>query len=132
MVLKDRLNMGKFFQALLLGFLAVQITSWIISSFFPDIEMFKGGPMLLLFLVIIGIISLFVLGRRLGELNMKRDLLFILLVFGAIIVLFIFLPDVIPQIFSTSGVELKEFLRENVATIIQLGPRGISYNVAGG
>ncbi len=126
MTLKDRLNMGKFFQALLLGFLAVQIISWIISSFFPEIEMFKGGPMLLLFLVIVGIISLFVLGRKLGQLNIKRDLLFIVLVFGAIIVLFIFLPDVIPQIFSASGVELKEFLRDNVATVIQLGPRGIA------
>ena len=132
MALRDKFNMGKFFQALLLGFLAVQLISWAISYFFPDVEMFKGGPMLLLFLVIIGIISLFVLGRKLGQLTLKRDLLFILLVFGGIIVLFVFLPDIIPQIFSASGVELKEFLRENVATVIQLGPRGITYKIAGG
>ncbi len=122
MALKERFNMGKFFQALLLGFLAVQLTSWIISSFLPDIEILKGGPMLLLFLVIIGIISLFVLGRRLGQLTLKRDLLFILLVFGAIITLFIFLPQVVPQIFSVGGIEFGEYIEQTISTIVGMGP----------
>ncbi len=127
MVLKqNRFNMMKFFQALLFGFLAVQVISWIVSSFFPEVEMFKGGPVLLLFLAVIGITSLLVLGRKLGQLDLKRDLLFILLVFGGIVAAFIFLPQVIPQIFSTGGMELKEFLRENIGTVIQLGGTGVS------
>ncbi len=125
MVLKERFNAGKAFQALLLGFLAVQIISWVVSEFFEDIPMLKGGPMLLIFLVVIGMISLFVLGRKLGQLDLKKDLLFILLVFGGIIVLFIFLPDIVPQIFSTSGVELGEFVKDVTAAIMKLSPGGI-------
>ena len=119
---QNRFNMMKFFQALLLGFLAVQLISWGVSSFFPEIEMLKGGPMLLLFLVIIGITSLFVLGRKLGQLDLKRDLLFILLVFGGVIAAFIFLPQVVPQIFSSGGIELGELIKENIVAVIQLGP----------
>jgi len=125
MALKERFNTLKFFQALLFGFLAVQIISWILSEF-DIMPIIKGGPMLLLFLVVIGMVSLLVLGKRLGQLSLKKDLLFILLVFAAVILLFIFLPDIVPQIFSAGGMELKEFLRENVATVIQAGPRGIT------
>ncbi len=124
-IIKGKFDIQKFFIALLLGFLAVQLISWIASEYFPEVEMLKGGPMLLLFLVIIGIISLFVLGKRLGQLDLKKDLLFILLVFGAIIVAFIFLPDVIPQIFSASGYEIREFLRETIGTVMKLGGTGV-------
>ena len=122
MAVKDRFNMMKFFQALLLGFLAVQLVSWMVSSFFPEIEMLKGGPMLFLFLVVVGIISLFVLGKRLGQLDLKKDLLFILLVFGAIVVLFIFLPDIVPQIFSIGGMEFSVYIKQAISAIVQLGP----------
>lgn len=124
MVLKDRFNAGKIFQALLFGFLAVQLISWIASEYFEDIPILKGGPMLLLFLVIIGITSLFILGRRLGQLDLKKDLLFILLIFGGIVVAFIFLPQVIPQIFSTRGLEMGELLKE-IMTAIMKAPGGI-------
>ncbi len=126
MVIKDRFNVGKMFQALLLGFLAVQLISWTASEFLEEVPLLKGGPMLLIFLVIIGITSLFVLGRRLGQLDLKKDLLFILLVFGGIVVAFIFLPQVVPQIFSTRGLEMGEYIKQIINTIIAMSPGGIT------
>jgi len=114
--------MFKFFQALLLGFLAVQIISWVASEYLEDVPMLKGGPMLLVFLVIIAITSLFVLGRRLGQLDLKKDLLFILLVFGGIVAAFIYLPQVVPQIFSIRGLEIGEYMKQTISTIVNLGP----------
>jgi len=125
MAIKDRFNVGKVFQALLLGFLAVQILSWIASEFFEDVSLLRGGPMLLLFLVIIGITSLFVLGRRLGQLDLKKDLLFVLLVFGGIIAAFVFLPRVVPQIFSIGGLELGEYIQQTINSAIGSSPGGI-------
>ncbi len=125
MTLRERFNTQKFFIALLVAFLAVQLISWIASEYFPEVQILKGGPMLLLFLVVIGIISLFVLGKKLGQLDLKKDFLFILLVFGAIIALFIFLPAIIPQIFSVRGLEMGDFLKEIIAAIMKLSPGGI-------
>ncbi len=124
-LIKSKFEVKKFFIALLLGFLAVQLVSWIASEYFPEVQILKGGLMLLIFLVVIGITSLFVLGKKLGQLDLKKDLLFILLVFGVIIVLFLFLPDIIPQIFSKSGLEIREFLRGTIGTVMQLGGTGV-------
>ena len=115
---KFNFNVTKFFIALLVGFLAVQLVTWIASQYFPEVQILKGGPMILLFLIIIGITSLFVLGRKLGQLDLKRDLLFILLVFVGIVLSFIFLPQVIPEIFSTSGMEFSEYIKQTMGAII--------------
>ena len=85
----------------------------------------KGGPMLLLFLVVIGIVSLLVLGKRLGQLDLKRDLPFIILVFAAVILLFIFLPTIVPQIFSVEGAQFGEFMKDVISAIMKLSPGGI-------
>lgn len=118
--LKNRIDVKKFFQIVLVGFLAVQIVSWIISSI-SDIPIIKGGPMLFLFLIVILIVTLFSIGRDLKTFEMKRDGLLLLLVFGAVILLFLVLPSIVPEIFSTSGMEFRNFLRENIGTIIQIG-----------
>lgn len=126
MALKSRFgfNTQKFFTALLVSFIAIQIGSWLLSEFM-GYPLLKGGPMLLLFLVVIGLVSLFVLGRKLGDLSMKRDGLFTLLVFGAIIVAFLFLPKYIPQIFSASSMEFGDYLKRIISAIMELSPGGI-------
>jgi uncharacterized protein with PQ loop repeat len=106
-------------------FLAVQLISWVASIYFEDVPMLKGGVMLFLFLVIIAIVSLFVLGRRLGQLDLKKDLPFVLLVFGGIIAAFIFLPQVVPQIFSTQALEMSETIKRTINSVIGLSPGGI-------
>ena len=130
MALKSNLkiNVNKLFQAVLIGFVAVQIVSWVISSFVSDIPLLKGGPLLFLFLIIILFSTLYTLGQNINQLNIKRDGLFVLLVFGAVIALFIFLPNIIPQIFSTNVMEFGENIKRLVTTIMRFSPGGIVPN----
>lgn len=114
-----------YFNSLLFGFLAVQISSWIISSYLPDVPLFKGGRILFLFLIVIAMTSLYILGKNLTFLNLKRDGLFIIFIFVTILVLFLVLPYLVPQIFSSGGLEIRDFLRDGIVTVIQMGPTGI-------
>lgn len=118
--LKNRLDVKKFFQIVIVGFLAVQLVSWAVS-YVSDIPIIKGGSMLFLFLIVILIVTLFSIGKDLKSFDIKRDGLLLFLVFGAVLLLFVTLPSIVPEIFSTSGIEFKNFLRENIGTVIQIG-----------
>jgi len=120
MAIREKINASKFFQVVLIAFVVIQGISWLLSELdiFPII---KGGWFLLLLLVIVGLTTLFSLGRSITQLEIKKNLLFIILIFGAIIVAFIFLPDYLPQIFSIQSLEIREFLQEVIGTIGKMG-----------
>ena len=120
-------NTTKFFIVLLLSFITIQIISYLLSEIM-DYPMLKMGWVLLIFLVVIGIVSLFVLGKRLGQLELKKDGLFILLIFGMIILAFIYLPEIIPQIFSAQSLEVGEYFKKIINVIMKLSPGGITPN----
>jgi len=107
----------KFFIVLLLSFVAIQITSWVLAELdiYPLIKM---GWVLLFFVSIIGIISLFILGRKIGELKLKEDGIFILLIFLAIVAAFLFLPDYLPQIFSSYSIGISETIKKSAGVIL--------------
>lgn len=117
---RTKLDEKRFFLALLFGFITIQVVSWILSEY-TDFPILKGGPILLFFLVIVGIVSLFVLGKRLGDLDLKKDGIFILFVFISLILLFIFIPKIVPEIFSVGGAEIREFLRGTIGTVMKVG-----------
>lgn len=121
------LNGKKYFQVVLIGFLAVQLVSWFISSV-SDKPILKGGPMLFLFLIVILLVTLYSLGKNITSLDMKKDGLFILLVFGSVTILFLILPKIIPQIFAASGIEFGESIKRLVTVIMELSPAGIVPN----
>jgi len=120
MAIKERINASKFFQVVIIAFVVVQGLSWLLSELdiFPIL---KGGWFLLLLLVVVGLTTLFSLGKNVTQLEIKRNLLFIILIFTAIIAAFIFLPDYLPQIFSIQSLEVREFLREIIGTIGKVG-----------
>jgi len=126
MALKDKFNFDtqKFFLAVLFSFVAIQTILWLLSELdiFPLIKL---GWVLLLSLAVVGIVSLLTLGKSLGQLDFKRDMPFIFIVFGGIIVAFIFLPKYIPQIFSMKAIELGELIEETIQAIMKLSPAGI-------
>jgi hypothetical protein len=80
----------------------LQIISMILTSFFPSIPLYKGGPVLLIILLFVGIVSLFVLSINLEALKRKENLIFVILVFSLVILGYIFLPKYYPQLFSLS------------------------------
>ena len=73
-----------------------------------------------MFLAVSGIVSTFMLGKKLGSLR-KEDLIFVAIQFIAIIGLFIFLPKFIPEIFSVYSIEVSEFIRESFSSVIATG-----------
>jgi len=115
----------KFFIALLVSFVAIQLVSYLLSEIigYPFLKM---GWVLFLFLIIIVMVTLYIMGKNMTQLSLKKDGPFILFIFTIIVLLFIFIPKIVPEIFSIGGAEIREFLRQNVGTIIGLGPSGIA------
>lgn len=114
----------KYFQVVFFSFLAVQILSWAISSV-SSTPILKGGPMVFLFMAVVLIITLYNIGRDFSSLNLKKDGIFIIFVFVSIIILFIILPKLVPQIFSASGLEVRNFLIKSGGNIFSYGGTGV-------
>ena len=125
-MVKSGLNFDatKFFIVLLLSFVSIQVSSYLLHEF-TNYQFVKMGWVFLLFFVVIGIVSLFTLGKRLGQLEFKKDGIFILFVFVSIVCAFVFLPEYIPQIFSIQSLEISEHLKEVMSSIIIIGGTGI-------
>ena len=92
------IDVNKYFITLLLIFVALQAGSYIYSQFVNSTPL-KLGWAFLLVLVTVAIISLYTLSKQIGNLDGK-DMVFIIIEFGVIIGLFMYLPDLLPQIFS--------------------------------
>lgn len=88
--------------AFLAGFFGIQVVSLIISSVFPSIPILKGGPAILIILLGITVLSLFILGIKFDELKSKENLIFVALLFGLLLVVYYYLPQKFPQLFSIS------------------------------
>lgn len=88
--------------AILASFFLFQILSMIISSLFPSVPVFQGGFAILLMLLCVGLISLFVLAINLEQLKQKENLIFIVIVFGLVILGYIYIPVYFPSLFSIS------------------------------
>ena len=99
MVKVGSFDVNKLFITLLIIFVALQAGSYIYSEF-VDSTPLKLGWTFFLMLVIVAIISLYTLSKKIGSLDGK-DIIFIVIEFAAIVGLFYYLPDIIPQIFSS-------------------------------
>ena len=110
----------KYFQVVFFSFLAVQILSWAISSVSAT-PILKGGSMIFLFMAVVLIVTLYNIGRDFTSLNLKKDGIFIIFVFVTIIILFIALPKLIPQIFSASGIQFREFIIKTAGNVAGYG-----------
>jgi len=98
MVKVGGLDVNKLFISLLLIFVALQAGSYLYSEFVGG-QQLKLGWTFLMMLVVVVIISLYTLSKKIGSLDGK-DIIFIVIELVAIIALFYYLPDIIPQMFS--------------------------------
>lgn len=101
--------------AFIASFFGFQIISLILSTLFPSIPLFQGGPAILIMLLATAIISLFILGLRYDELK-KENLIFVILVFGLTIAGYYYLPNYFPQLFSISP-DVSNTIRQTVGMI---------------
>lgn len=118
MVKAGSFNTTQFFVNLLLIFITIQISIWILSKY-TDIQFIKMGWILLLFLAVSAIVTTFVVGKKIGSLN-KQDFLFIMIEFLVIVALFYYTPKYIPQIFSVQSLQISETIKESVGAIINI------------
>ncbi len=118
MAIREKIDPTKLFQVVLIAFVVIQGISFVLSELdvFPII---KGGWFLLLILTLITLTTLFTLGKNITQLEIKKNLVFIVLVFGLIILAFVYLPTYLPQIFSSSSIDIGETVRESSGTIVQ-------------
>jgi len=124
MVKNTNFDANKIFVVLLLSFVAIQVASYLLSEF-SDYQFIKMGWIFLLFFVVIGMVSIFTLGKKLGQLEIKRDGIFVAFIFMIIVLAFMFLPEYIPQIFSVQSLEVSEYLKSTIDSIIQLNTSGV-------
>jgi len=100
---------------LVVGFFGIQIVSLLLTQVF-GIPILKGGQALLLLLVLVGIISLFVLAINLNDLKKKETLIFVVIIFGLLLLAFWKLEFYFPQLFSINP-EIARLLKLGVAQI---------------
>ncbi len=98
MILKQKLDVTKLFIALALILVIVQIGSILYTNIYGGTPLKLGWAFFLL-LIVTAMTSTFVLGKKIGQLN-KTDLIFIIIEFVAIILIFYYLPKIVPEIFS--------------------------------
>ena len=82
------------------AFFLVQSISLLVSSVFTSIPVFRGGYIILIMLLSVGIMSVFILAINIEELRNKNNLIFIIIVFGLLALAYWKLPDYFPQIFG--------------------------------
>jgi len=130
MALIGNIDTKKYFEVVLVSFLAVEVVSWILSSV-SDTPILKGGTILFLFLVTILLITLFSIGKNLDTIRWGREGFFILLVIAGVSALFFMLPKLVPELFSSIGVNLNKALNEMGADIVKTAGNIIGYGGTG-
>jgi len=119
-----------YFATIITTFVVAQAAVWLLSIY-TEFEFIKMGWILLLFAGIAGIVSIFTVGLKLGNLR-REDYVFIGIQFLAIVGIFIFLPKYLPQIFSTYSIQISEGIRETASTITAAIGQGIGIASNGG
>lgn len=94
----------------------VQIISLLISVAFPSVPTLKGGMAILLMFLAVGIMTLFVVGTNIENLQKKNSLVFVVIVFGLIALSYWKLPDLIPQIFSIDP-DISQVIKQTIGSI---------------
>lgn len=113
------IDFSKIFIAAVLSFTLVQLFSWVLSKAFPSIPLFKGGFGFLILLAGTALITLFYLGKNINEIRTlsSSNKFFMITVIIVIVLAFIFLPKLIPGIFSVQGLEISDSVKNTLGSI---------------
>jgi len=111
----NKISIKEFVQVLLLTFLVIQVSSFLLTAIlgFP---LLKLGYAFLLFATITFLITIWTLGLNLNNLN-NKTMIFMLVVLASVIALFVLMPKYIPDIFSVTGLDYAKELN----SVINLG-----------
>lgn len=124
MALKD-IKPEKIFQVSLISLLVITAISWILNKFSPDIQFLKTGWIFLLFGIVILLVTLFNLGMEITSIKV-RDVIFMFLVLAILVLVYLLLPQIIPNLFSIVPGEniengIREFFIKNLGSVLNTG-----------
>jgi len=95
-----KIEPNKFFQVSLISLVVIVAVSWLVNQFSPGtLPSIKFGWLFFLFGLVILLITLWQFGTNISSIKIK-DIIFMILVLGLLIALYIFLPIAIPNLFS--------------------------------
>ena len=115
----------KMFYIVVIAFVVVEALSFLASKL-GLMDFIKGGFILVLMGIVILLSVLFTFGINIMQVKAKEIILMIL-VLAILVLLYIFLPTIVPQIFSTVGIDqtssnsLREFFRVNIGSVLNIG-----------
>lgn len=125
-----KIDANKFFQVAAISFIVVEALSWLLNQIVPDLPFLKGGWIVFMFMLVILLTTLWNFGSNLYGLKPK-DFIFMALVLAVIVVLYIFLPQAIPQLFSSipsqisSGQTIRDFFVRTIGSAISISSSGV-------
>ena len=102
--------------AFIAGFFLIQILSLLISEVFPSVPILKGGNAILIILLAVGVITLFVVSFKVDVLKKKETLIFVVIIFGMLVLAYWKLPEFFPQLFSISP-EISNTIKQTIGSI---------------
>jgi len=95
------LTVGNFFFFVVMSLVLVFVISWLINALFPSISIVKVGVPFKFLIIAAGItLAFYIVTRRQGGLD-RSDIFAILLLGGIMVLLFVALPKMLPEIFSS-------------------------------
>lgn len=99
------INWDDILKLSLFGMAAIFVLSYLATAVF-GLPVLKGGPVILILLVFGAILLVWNLASKKNFDFDKSDIIALVLVAGIIVSIFIFLPQAVPQIFSTLRTDL--------------------------
>jgi magnesium-transporting ATPase (P-type) len=117
-----KLEPQKLLAVSVISFVIVEALSWLLNKISPDIPFLKGGWILILFGIVILLTTLYNFGIEITNIKIQQ-VIFMILVMAILVLLYIFLPQIVPQIFSiipgsevSNGV--REFLTKTIGSVM--------------
>lgn len=102
------------------SFFLIQIISLLLHSIIPTLGILRGGPIILIMALGVGLMSLFIVGTNIESLKSKENLIFILITFGIIGLLYWKLESVFPFLFSIDP-SISSAIKSSVGSIMGVG-----------
>lgn len=94
------ITVGNFFFFVVMSLVLVFMVSWLINTIFPSVSIVKVGTPFKFLIVAAGLtLAFYIITRRQGGLD-RSDIFAILLLGGIMVMLFIYMPKLLPEIFS--------------------------------
>ena len=119
----------KIFQVAIIAFVIVEMISFILSQL-GIMDFIKGGFVIILFMLVILLTTLFGFGININQVKAKEIILMIV-VLAILVLLFIFLPQAIPQLFSSIpgteiNYELRDFFTKTLGSVGSMMGTGVT------